>query len=65
MERFLLQGKGISLNGLVKNIKNEILGRGRLPFYGTSMSHITSQRVALAAGFVPAWAELYCEEIAR
>lgn len=50
---------------LVKIIKNEILDRGRLPFYGTSMSHITSQRVALAAGFVPAWAELYCEEIAR
>lgn len=43
---------------LVSIIKNEILDRGKLPFYGTSMSHIASQRVALSAGFVPAWAEL-------
>ena len=46
-------------------IKNEILNRGKLPFYGTSMSHIASQRVALGAGFVPAWSELYCEAIER
>lgn len=30
-------------------------------FMGTSMSHIASQRVALGAGFVPMWAELYCK----
>ena len=51
------------LDCVVAIIKNEILSRGKLPFYGTSMSHIASQRVALAAGFVPAWAELYCEAI--
>lgn len=50
---------------LVAIIKNEILNRGKLPFYGTSMSHIASQRVALGAGFVPAWSELYCEAIER
>ena len=58
------EGLGIG-SMLVAIIKNEILSRGKLPFYGTSMSHIASQRVALAAGFVPAWAELYCEAIAN
>ena len=43
---------------LVTLLKNEILRRGYLPYYGTSMSHIASQRVALGAGFLPAWAEL-------
>lgn len=56
------EGLGIG-SMLVAIIKNEILDRGKLPFYGTSISHIASQRVALAAGFVPAWAELYCEAI--
>lgn len=45
-------------SGLVTLLKNEILRRGVLPFYGTSMSHIASQRTALRAGFFPAWAEL-------
>ena len=47
---------------LVVILKNEILDLGRLPFYGTAMSHISSQKVALNAGFYPAWAELYCEK---
>ena len=55
------EGMGIGTM-LVKIIKNEILERGKLPFYGTSMSHISSQRVALGAGFVPAWSELCCEK---
>ena len=53
-------GIGTMLVGL---LKNEILDMGRLPFYGTSMSHIASQRVAYNAGFYPAWAELYCEKV--
>ena len=48
---------------LVMLLKNEILKRGILPYYGTSMSHIASQRVALGAGFVPAWAELATSRI--
>lgn len=48
---------------LVALLKNEILDMGRLPVYGTSMSHIASQRVACHAGFYPAWAELYCKKI--
>lgn len=56
------EGAGIG-SMLVACLKNEILDRGVLPFYGTAMSHIASQRVALHAGFYPAWAELYCEKI--
>ena len=51
------RGRGIGVL-LVTLLKNEILRRGKLPFYGTSMSHLASQRVALASGFQPAWAEL-------
>ena len=58
------EGFGVG-STLVTILKNEILDRGKLPFYGTSMSHIASQRVALAAGFLPAWSELYCEVISR
>lgn len=51
------RGRGLA-KALVALLKNEILRRGVLPFYGTAMSHIASQRVAIGAGFVPAWAEL-------
>ena len=47
---------------LVSLLKKEILKRGALPFYGTAMSHIASQKVALRAGFLPAWAELSTSE---
>lgn len=56
------RGRGIA-ETLVMTVKNEVLARGKLPFYGTSMSHIASQRVAHAAGFLPAWAELGTEKI--
>ena len=55
------RGEGVATL-LVTLLKNEILKRGILPFYGTSMSHIASQRTALAAGFLPAWAELVTEK---
>lgn len=51
------RGKGTGTM-LVTLLKNRILQKGILPFYGTSMSHIASQMVAHGAGFVPAWAEL-------
>ena len=51
------RGRGIA-SALTAALKQEILRRGALPFYGTAPSHIHSQRVALAAGFVPMWAEL-------
>ena len=56
------EGMGVG-SMLVTLLKNEILDLGRLPFYGTAMSHIASQKVALKAGFYPAWAELCCEKI--
>lgn len=55
------EGMGIG-SMLVELLKNKILDLGRIPFYGTAMSHIASQKVALKAGFYPAWAELYCEK---
>lgn len=46
---------------LVALLKNELLRRGILPFYGTALSHIASQNVARCAGFYPAWAELIAQ----
>ena len=51
------RGEGIG-TVLVSLLKNEIIKRGKLPYYGTSMSHLASQNVALGAGFKPAWVEL-------
>ena len=52
------QGKGIGTY-LVTHIKNELLNRGIVPFYGTMESHIRSQRIAVKAGFIPTWTALY------
>lgn len=52
------RNKGIG-SYLVQLLKEEILKRGFLPFYGTGESHIQSQKVASYAGFIPAWWELY------
>lgn len=51
-------GKGLAAE-LVRSLKNEIIRRGKVPFYGTSESHTISQTVALKSGFVPAWTEIY------
>ena len=51
------QGKGFGKK-LVNILKNEILKRGKIPFYGTVESHIISQKVAIQSGFYPAFAEL-------
>ena len=50
------RSRGIAAH-LVSLLKNEILRRGKLPFYGTSLSNLGSQNVARAAGFFPAWIE--------
>lgn len=52
------RGKGIGTT-LVTLLKNEILKRGKVPFYGTVESHFHSQNIAINSGFFPAWAELY------
>ena len=46
---------------LVALLKDELLRRGVVPFYGTAASHTVSQRVAFDAGFAPAWSEAYSE----
>ena len=50
-------------SALVRLLAQDIIAHGAIPYYGTSMSHIASQRVAHRAGFVAAWAELVAEEI--
>lgn len=55
-------GKGIGTN-LVALLKQELLKRGKIPFYGTSVSHIISKNIAINAGFFPAWAEVYSKRI--
>ena len=54
------RGLGSALTAL---LAREVERRGALSFYGTSMSHIASQRVALRAGFEPALTELYAERM--
>lgn len=51
------RGRGIGTY-LVSQLKNEVMDRGPLPFYGTALSHIASQRIAIKAGFLPTWVEL-------
>jgi RimJ/RimL family protein N-acetyltransferase len=46
---------------LVSLLRDEIFRRGALPYYGTSLANVASQRVALASGFVPAWVEAESE----
>lgn len=52
------RGKGLGTR-LVRLLKDEVLRRGKVPFYGTVESHFFSQNIAINAGFYPAWAELY------
>lgn len=54
-------GQGLG-HKLVRTLKEEILRRGMVPFYGTSESHTVSQNVGLKAGFVPAWTEVWVRE---
>ncbi len=44
---------------LVNELKEEIIKRGILPFYGTVESHISSQKIALKCGFMPMWWQAY------
>lgn len=52
------RGKGLAAE-LVRMLKEEVIRRGKIPFYGTSESHIISQTVGLKAGFVPAFTSVY------
>ena len=43
---------------IVKIISNEVLKRNKIPYYGTAWSNIASKRVAINAGYRPAWVEM-------
>ncbi len=47
----------------VNILKNEIIRRGILPFYGTVESHIASSKIALKCGFTPFFWRLYTKSI--
>ncbi len=55
-------GRGLAVK-LVRQLKEEIIRRGKVPFYGTSESHTVSQSIAIKAGFMPAWTEIYAKSI--
>ncbi len=56
------EGRHIA-SGLVSILKQDILQKGIVPYYGTSFSNLASQRVAAKAGFEVAWVELITEKI--
>lgn len=43
---------------IVRIISNEVLKRNKIPCYGTAWSNIASKRVAVNAGYKPAWVEM-------
>lgn len=51
------EGRGYGKIAISKLVK-EVMKRGKVPFYGTALSHLASQNVALRAGMVPAFCEL-------
>lgn len=51
------EGRGLAVN-LVTLLKQEIMGRGKVPYYGTAESHAVSRNVAIGSGFLPAWCEI-------
>lgn len=51
------EGKGLAVN-LVTLLKQEIIARGKVPYYGTAESHAVSRNVAIGSGFLPAWCEI-------
>lgn len=56
------RGRGLAAN-LTALIRDELLSRDIVPFYGTAESHIISQNVAISAGFRPAFGYLYAQKI--
>ena len=43
---------------LVALLRDEVMARGKIPYYGASLSNIYSWRIALRCGFVPAWIDI-------
>jgi len=49
------RGIATALTGI---LTDEIILRGKVPFYGTWWSNIASRKVALRSGYTPAWVEV-------
>ena len=58
------EGLGLA-SFLVSLVRDRILSKGIVPFYGTSESHALSMRVGMKAGFAPAWAEIFVRRISE
>lgn len=52
------RGRGLAVR-LTALLKDALLDRGVVPFYGTALSHTASLNVARRAGLRPAWAEVW------
>ncbi len=48
---------------LVRIISNEVLKQNKTPYYGTAWSNIASKRVAINAGYKPAWVEMKVRKV--
>ncbi len=58
------EARGFNLGSLaVGYLKNEILRRDKVPYYGTAVSHTLSQNIAIQCGFRLGWTELITREI--
>jgi len=44
---------------LVNTLTLEVLNRGYIPYYSTDCSNVISQRVAVQAGYLPAWSHCF------
>ena len=51
------ESQGIGTN-LITLLKQELFKRGKIPFYKTAISHISSRNLCIKAGFFPAWVEI-------
>lgn len=58
------RGQGLAVR-LTALLKDALLDRGVVPFYGTALSHTASLNVARRAGFRPAWAEVWARPLDR
>ena len=58
------RGRGLAVR-LTALLKDALLDRGVVPFYGTALSHTASLNVARQAGFRPAWAEVWARPLNR
>lgn len=56
------RGKGVGTY-LALLMKNEIIRRGGIPFYGTAAANIHSRNIAMNCGFRPAWVEIEAERV--